>query len=33
MNIKFDSKLIYGDTDKFINLKIKSYRDKLNTNF
>ena len=33
MNIKFDSKPAYGDIDKNINAKIKSYEDKINTNF
>ena len=33
MNIKFDSELVYGDNDKYINTKIKSYGDKVNTNF
>ena len=33
MNIKFDSEPVYGDNDKYINTKIKSYGDKLTTNF
>ena len=33
MNIKFDSKPIYGDNDKYINTKIKMYEDRVNTNF
>ena len=33
MNIKFDSKPVYGDCDKYIKTKIKSYGDKINTNF
>ena len=33
MNIKFDSELVYGDNDKYIKTTIKSYRDKINTNF
>ena len=33
MNIKFDSELVYGDNDKYIKTKIKSYGDKINTNF
>ena len=33
MNIEFDSEPIYDDNDKYIKAKIKSYRDKVNTNF
>ena len=33
MNIKFDGKSVYGDSDKYIKTKIKSYGDKINTNF
>ena len=33
MNIEFDSDPVYGDNDKYIKAKIKSYRDKVNTNF
>ena len=33
MNIVFDSDPVYGDNDKYIKAKIKSYRDKINTNF
>ena len=33
MNIEFDKEPVYGDNDKYIKAKIKSYRDKLNTNF
>ena len=33
MNIEFDSKLVYGDNDKYIKTKIKMYEDKVNTNF
>ena len=33
MNIKFDSEPVYGDTDKYIKTKIKSYGDKVNKNF
>ena len=33
MNIELDSKPVYGDNDKYIKTKIKSYRDKTNTNF
>ena len=28
MSIKFDSKPVYGDNDKYINTKIKLYGDK-----
>ena len=30
---KFDSEPAYGDNDKYIKTKIKSHRDKVNTNF
>ena len=33
MNIKFDSEPVYGDVDKYIKTKIKTYEDKVNTNF
>ena len=33
MNIKFDSEPVYGDNDKYIKTKIKSFGDKINTNF
>ena len=33
MNIEFCSELIYGDNDKYIKTKIKSYEDKVNPNF
>ena len=33
MNIKFDSKPVYGDNGKYIKAKIRSYGDKVNTNF
>ena len=33
MNTKFDSEPVYGDNDKDIETKIKSYGDKINTNF
>ena len=33
MNIKFDSDSGYGDNDKYIKTKIKSYGEKINTNF
>ena len=33
MNIKFDSEPVYGDNYKYIKTKIKSYGDKINTNF
>ena len=33
MNKEFDSESVYGDNDKYIKTKIKSYQDKVNTNF
>ena len=33
MNIEFDCEPVYGDNDKYINIEIKSYSDKVNTNF
>ena len=33
LNIKFDSEPVYGDNDKYIKTKIKSYGDNMNTNF
>ena len=33
MNIKFDREPVYGDNDKYIKAIIKSYGDKVNTNF
>ena len=33
MKTEFDSESIYGDSDKYINTKIKSYGDKVNTSF
>ena len=33
MNMKFDSKANYGDSEKCIKTKIKSNGDKINTNF
>ena len=33
MNKKFDIEPAYGDRDKYINTKIKSYRDKVDPNF
>ena len=33
MKTKFDSEPVYGDNDKYIKTKIKSYGDKINTNF
>ena len=33
MNIEFDSEPVYGNNDKYITAKIKSYGDKVNTNF
>ena len=33
LNIKVDSEPIYGDIDKYIKTKIKTYGDRVNTNF
>ena len=33
INIDFDSESFYGDSDKYIKAKIKSYGDKVNKNF
>ena len=33
MNIRFDSEPVYGESDKYIKRKIKSYVGKINTNF
>ena len=33
LNIEFDSEHFYGDNDKDIKTKIKSYGHKINTNF
>ena len=33
LNVKFECKPIYGEDDKYIKEKIKSYQDKVNTNF
>ena len=33
MNKEFDRESLYGDSDKYIKTKIKSYGDKVNTNF
>ena len=33
MSIKFDSEPVCGDVDKYIKTKIKTYGDKVNTNF
>ena len=33
MDKKFDSEPVYSDNDKYIKTKIKTYRDKVNTNF
>ena len=33
MNIKFDNEAVYDDNDKYIEAKLKSYRDKVNTDF
>ena len=32
MSIYFDSKLVYGDDDKYIKTKIKTYEDSKTTN-
>ena len=33
LNIDFDSEPVYGDVDKYIKTKIKTYGDRVNTNF
>ena len=33
LTIKFDSEPIYGDVDRYIKAKIKTYGDRVNTNF
>ena len=33
MNIEFDSEPVYSDNDKYRKAKIKTYGDKINTNF
>ena len=33
LKIKFDSKLVYGDDEKYIKTKIKTYGDSVITNF
>ena len=33
MNTEFDIEPVYVDNDKYIKAKIKSYEDKVNTNF
>ena len=33
LNLKFESKPIYGEDDKYIKAKIKSYKGRLTTNF
>ena len=33
INIKFESEPVYRNNDKYIKTKIKSYRDKVNTDF
>ena len=33
MNIKFDNEPVYGDNDKYIKTKIKTYEEKVNINF
>ena len=32
LNVKFESEPIYGEDDKYIKAKVKSYQDKVNTN-
>ena len=33
MDIEFDSEPVYGDNDKYIKKKIKTYDNNVNTNF
>ena len=33
MNIKLDSESVYGENNKHIKTEIKSYGDRINTNF
>ena len=33
MHIEFDSETVYGDGDKYIKTEIKTYEDRVNTNF
>ena len=33
MSIEFDCEPVYGDGDKYIKTKIKTYEDRVNTNF
>ena len=33
MNIKFDSKPVYGDSDNYIQTKIRLYEETISTNF
>ena len=33
INLEFDSETVYGDNDKYIKTKIKSYGDIVSTNF
>ena len=33
LNIESDSEPVYGDVDKYIKTKLKTYGDKVNTNF
>ena len=33
LGIEFDSEPVYGDTDSYINTKVKAYDNKVNTNF
>ena len=33
LNVKLESKPVYGEDEKYTKAKIKSYKDKVNTNF
>ena len=33
MNIEFDNEPVYGDGDKYIKIKVKMYKGRVNTNF
>ena len=33
MSINFDTKIVYGNDDKYIKTKIKTYKDSITTNF
>ena len=33
LNIEFDSEPVYGDNDKYIKTKMKTYEDRVNINF